>query len=83
MEELWEIQRGAEGDCNPIGKTAVLTNQTTQSSQGLNHQSRVYMGRSMAPATYVAEDCLFSIGGRGCAWSCGGLMPQRRGILKE
>jgi hypothetical protein len=28
---------GPEGVCNPIGRTTILTNQTPQSSQGLNH----------------------------------------------
>jgi hypothetical protein len=42
---------------------------------------RVYMDGSMAPATYLAEDCL--INGRGGPWSCGGLMPQHREILEQ
>ena len=42
--------------------------------------SRVYMERPMAPAAYVAEDCL--INGRGGGpWSCEGSMPQHRGML--
>jgi hypothetical protein len=49
---------GAEGDCNPIGRTTISTNQTTQSSQGLNHQPKSIHGRSMVLATYVAEDGL-------------------------
>jgi hypothetical protein len=36
---------GAERDCNPIGRTAVSTNQTLQSSQGINHQSKSVHGR--------------------------------------
>jgi len=35
-----ERTEGAEGVCNPIGKTIISTNQTTQSSQGLNHQPK-------------------------------------------
>jgi hypothetical protein len=31
---------GAEGNCNPIGKTTISTNRAPQSSQGLNHQSK-------------------------------------------
>jgi hypothetical protein len=31
---------GAEGVCNSIGRITVLTNQTLQSSQGLNHQPK-------------------------------------------
>ena len=37
----WEHQSftGSEGDCNPIGRT-ISTNQTTRSSQKLNHQPK-------------------------------------------
>jgi hypothetical protein len=48
---------GADGDCNQIGRT-VLTNQTPQNSQGLNHQSKSINEWSMAPTIYVAEDGL-------------------------
>jgi hypothetical protein len=35
--------KGAEGDCNPIGRT-ISTNWTIQSSQRLNHQPKsIYM----------------------------------------
>jgi len=53
---------GAEWVCNPIGRTTILTNQTLQSSQGLNHQRKytIHMEGLMAPAVYVAEA---SIGG--------------------
>jgi hypothetical protein len=34
----------AEGECNPIGRTTVSTNQTTQSSQKLNHQQKIIQG---------------------------------------
>ena len=30
--------KGAEGVCNPIGRTTISTIQITQSTQGLNHQ---------------------------------------------
>jgi len=50
-----ERTEGAEGVCNPIGRTTIPTNQTAQSSQGLNHHSKSAHG-PMAPATYVAED---------------------------
>jgi hypothetical protein len=36
----------------------------------------------MAPDTYVSEDSFFDINGRGNPWSCGGLMPQHRGMLE-
>jgi len=35
---------GAEGVCNPIGRTTISTNQTVQSSQGLNHQPKSIHG---------------------------------------
>ena len=47
---------GAEGNCNPIGRTTVSSNHIPQSSQGLNQQSKSH--ESMAPGTHVAEDCL-------------------------
>jgi hypothetical protein len=40
--------------CNPIGRTRISTNLTTQ---GLNHQ-RVHMEGARTPATHVAENCL-------------------------
>ena len=46
MEELGEGLKELKGKNNRV-------NQTTQSSQGLNHQPNVYMGQSMVPATYV------------------------------
>jgi hypothetical protein len=50
--------KGAEGICNPIGKTTISTNQMPQSSQGVNYQQKVHMKGPMAPAAYVAEDGL-------------------------
>ena len=47
---------GAEGDCNPIGRTTLSTNQTPQSSQVLNHQLKSTHGGPMGPAVNVAED---------------------------
>jgi hypothetical protein len=35
---------GAEGVCNPIGRTTISTNQTPQSSHGLNHQPKSTRG---------------------------------------
>jgi hypothetical protein len=46
----------AEGAYNPIGRT-ILTKQTLQSTQELNHQPKNIEG-PMAPAPYVAEDGL-------------------------
>jgi len=40
MEELEGKTEGAEGVCDPIGRSAMSTNQTPQSSQGLNHQPK-------------------------------------------
>jgi hypothetical protein len=51
MEELEKgLKFGAEGVCNPIGRTTVSTNLIPQSSQGLSQVVH------MAPATYVAEN---------------------------
>jgi hypothetical protein len=38
--------KGAEGICNPIGRTTISTNQTPQSSQGLNHQPKSTHGET-------------------------------------
>jgi len=50
----------AEGVCNPIGRTTILTNQTPspQSSQGLKCIQRVYMEGPITIAAYVMENCL-------------------------
>jgi hypothetical protein len=48
---------GAEGVFSPIGITTVSTNQTPQSSQGLNHQPKNTQEVRMALAAYVADDC--------------------------
>ena len=50
--------KGAEGGCNPIGRTKISTNWTPQSSHELTTNQRVIMIGSMAPITYVAEDGL-------------------------
>jgi len=54
--EVKERTEGAKGVWNPIGRTRISTNHTTQSSQGLTTNQGVYMEGPMAPATYVAED---------------------------
>jgi hypothetical protein len=35
-----ELEKRAEGICSPIKRTTISTNQTPQSSEGLNHQSK-------------------------------------------
>jgi hypothetical protein len=64
-----ERTEGAEGVCNPIGRTTISTNQIPQSSQ------RVHMEGPMTLATYVAEDGLVRH-----QWDFEGSMPQWRGI---
>ena len=49
---------GAEGDCNPVGRTTISTNQTPQSSQRLNHQTKSIHGQFNGSARYVSEDHL-------------------------
>ena len=49
-----ERTKGAEWVCSPMGGTTILTNQYSQSSQGLKHHQRVQMEGPMAQATYVA-----------------------------
>ena len=77
LEELWGRTEGAEGDCNPTGRT-ISTNWTTQSSQGLNHQSKSIQGGTQ-DSSYICSrgwSYLTSMGGEG------GLMPQCRGMLE-
>jgi hypothetical protein len=56
-----ERTKGAEGVCNPIGRTTIPTNKTpnSQSSQGLNHQPR-----STHAGTH-GSSCIYSKG-----WPC-------------
>jgi hypothetical protein len=56
--EIRARTEGAEGLCIPIGRTTIPTNQTPQSSQGLNHQPKSTQGVPMAPAGYVTEEYL-------------------------
>ena len=44
---------GAEGVCNPIGRTTILTNQSPPELSGAKTTNQKI---HMAPATYVAED---------------------------
>jgi hypothetical protein len=48
---------GAEGNCNPRGRT-VSNNLTTQNSPRVNNQSNSLDGRSMEPDMHVADDGL-------------------------
>jgi hypothetical protein len=55
----------AKGVCNPIGRTTISTNQTPQSSQGLNHQAKSTHG-VMDGSSYVYSrgwPCWASMGG--------------------
>jgi hypothetical protein len=56
-EGVRERTEEAEGVCNLIRRRTISTNQTPQSSQGLNTNQRVHMERPMASsAAYIAED---------------------------
>jgi hypothetical protein len=48
---------GTEGVCSLIQGTIVSTNQTSQSSQGLNHQPKTTHGRTH-DSSHIAEDGL-------------------------
>jgi hypothetical protein len=60
MKELMEGLKWGEGKvCNLIGRTTVSTNQdplTTPREETTNQKACI--GWSMAPSTYVAENCL-------------------------
>jgi hypothetical protein len=52
------IEVAAE-DCNPIGRTTISTNLTTQSSQGLNHPpTKEYTWRNPWLQPHIAKDGL-------------------------
>jgi hypothetical protein len=36
--------KGAEEDCNPIGRAKLSTNQSPQSNQGISHQTKYIHG---------------------------------------
>jgi len=54
---------GAEGVCNPIGRT-ISTNQTPQSSQGLNYQPKITHGGTPGSSRICSRGrhCLASVG---------------------
>jgi len=56
---------GANGDCNPKGRPIILTNQTTQSSQGLSHQPESIHGWTHGSSYIYSRGwpCLTSMGG--------------------
>ena len=56
-EELGEGLKELKGFAT-IERTTISTNQTPQSSQGLNYKPKNLMVGLMAPAVYVAEDGL-------------------------
>jgi hypothetical protein len=61
MEELGRTE-GAEGDCNPIGRTTVPTNLELSETKP---KTKAYMGWFMAPGKCVAGDSLSGLSGRG------------------
>jgi hypothetical protein len=72
---------GTEGLWNTIGRTTISTNQTLQSSKGLNPQERVHMEGPMALAAYVAEDGLVRPQWEESSLFLRDSMTQRRGML--
>jgi hypothetical protein len=73
---------GDERDYNPIRRTPISTNLTTQSSQGLNHQPKS-THEGTCGSSYIQNrkwPYLASIE-RG-PWSCGGLMSQSKEMLE-
>ena len=70
---------GAEEDWKPIERTT-STNQTTQSSQGPNHQPK---RRNPWLQTHMKQKMALSgMNGMGGPWPCGGLMSQHREMLE-
>jgi hypothetical protein len=73
---------GAEGVCNSIGRTTILTNQTSQSSQGLNHQPKSIHGGIHVSRCTCTRGLPYLASMSPC--SCEGLMmPQHKGLLRQ
>jgi hypothetical protein len=71
------VDCGAKRICNPIGRTAISTNQSSQSSQGLKHQPKSTHGETHG-SSHICGNGLV-----GHQWEerpCEGLMPQCRGM---
>jgi hypothetical protein len=70
---------GAEGFWNPIRGSTITTNQTTQSSEGLNQKPKSTHGGTqlhMSKRTVLSGN-----NGKRGPWSCGGSITQCRGML--
>jgi hypothetical protein len=75
--------QGVEEVCNLIGVTTISTNQTIQNSQGLNNQPKNTHGETHDFSCICSRGWGFSgINKMRCPWSCEGLMPQYRGMLR-
>jgi hypothetical protein len=76
---------GAEGVCNPIGRTIILTNEMPLElprTKPLNQ--RVHMEGPMAPSLICSRGWPYLASmGREAPWSCEGLMLQCRGMLGQ
>jgi hypothetical protein len=72
---------GAEGD-NPIGRTSILANCTTQSSHGLKLQPKSTHGGTHGFSYMRQRMALSGINERRGLWPCGGWMPQHKGMLE-
>jgi hypothetical protein len=60
-----ESTQGTEGACNPIGGTIIGTNQSSQSSQRLNHQPKSTHGQIQVSSSICSRGwpCQSSMGG--------------------
>jgi hypothetical protein len=66
-----ERTQGAEGVCSPIGRT-ILTNQYTQSYQGLNHQPKCTHGGTQGSSRICSR-----------GWTCGtSVRGEALGLMK-
>ena len=78
MEELGGRTEGTEGVCNPIERTTILTNQTLQISQGINHQPKNTYGVTHDSSLICSRGwpCWASMGGE----ALGPVKAKYRGI---
>jgi hypothetical protein len=76
-----ERTEGAEGVCNPIGRTTISTNETSLELPGTKLPTKAYTWRDPWWELHVKQRIALSgINGRRGPWSWEGLMPQCRGM---
>jgi hypothetical protein len=70
---------GAEGDCNPMRRTTISTNQTPSELPGTKPPTKEHTWAVPWLQIHMQQRTAFSgLSRKRCTWSCGCLMPWRR-----